>query len=125
MPGWSERNPGPASPAYRFAHAGYSPARDRGPGRSRQVGALDPVGAEDVRAQEIRRPVHIARLDQIENAEMLAALQRQAAAVDRDFVFDEAAKPVHAPDRVDEEVVVGAGHQHFMKFAVGAEQAVT
>jgi hypothetical protein len=57
--------------------------------------------------------------------EMFRRLLRQAAAVDGDVIFDEAAKPVDPLDGVEEELVAGACDEHLMEFVVGLEDIGT
>jgi hypothetical protein len=53
---------------------------------------------------------------------MLACLLRQARPVHGDAIFDQPPQTIDPSDRVEEEIVARADHQHFMKLRIDPEQ---
>lgn len=81
--------------------------------------------AHDVTEKKGSRLFTLAALDQIENVQMLDRLLWQPASIDRHVIFDQAAQPIDAADRVQKELVLRAGDQHFMKLVVCPENLRT
>src|SRR4051794_29606794 len=99
----------PPEPSWQFLGSG-------------ELRAFDRAGTQDVDAQELGRPLAIARLDQVEDVQVLARLQGQAAAIYGDPILDEPPQAVHPSDGIHEELVLRAPDEHLMELRVGLEQ---
>src|SRR5919109_622925 len=91
------------------------------PRSARNLRRLDPHGAHDVGIEKGGRLGPAASLDEIQNMQMLARLLRQAPAVAGDVVLDQPSHPVDAPDGVQEELILRAGNERFVKIVVRLE----
>src|SRR5207247_8927061 len=80
--------------------------------------ALDRQRAEDVGAEVVSGFLAAAAFDQLQDAEVFSALQRQAATVDGDPILDQPSQAVDPANRIQKKIISGASDQHFVEIGV-------